>query len=213
MSEAPYPPAWAEALFTAMLPDDRAESESGDLLEVYRDEQVGSRGQRAADWWYVRQVIVLFVRTYGFWVAAVIALFVASDLGNYFRQRGHLPYMPFVFMAVIFVASLHGGWRTKRMTGGMFVGVSTAALLWLFMTAWWLMTWYRALEAQEADPYWIQAWHYSGRPGESFAHWLFVDNIGATLVSFFLLLAGGSGFGIVGGLAGAAAARRRRLTP
>ena len=40
MSGALNPPAWAEWVFMALLPADRAECESGDLLEVYRERQL-----------------------------------------------------------------------------------------------------------------------------------------------------------------------------
>jgi hypothetical protein len=208
---APNPPAWAESAFMAMLPADRAESESGDLLEEYRDEQLPARGRVGADRWFIRQVIVVFARTYGFWIAAAVALFVVGDIAN--TRRVAVPGLggPIVLVVVIFAASLHGGWRTKRMEGGLFAGYATASLLWLFMATWWMTTWYPFILTQQVDPYWIKAWHSRGAPGESFAHWIFIDNAGATIVSGVLLAACGSGFGIAGGLAGAAARRLRRV--
>ena len=55
MRDAMQPPDWAEALLLAILPADRAEAVSGDLLEVYRDEQLPARGRGGADRWYVRR--------------------------------------------------------------------------------------------------------------------------------------------------------------
>ena len=88
------------------------------------------------------------------------------------------------------------------MTGGMFSGVATSGLLWLFMATWWMTTWYPFLPTQSVDPYWIQAWHFSAAPGETFAHWIFWDNVGATIMGDVVLSAGGSGLGLAGGLWG-----------
>jgi hypothetical protein len=49
------PPPWAERVLVALLPAERAESDSGDLLEAYRDEQLPARGVAGADRWYIRR--------------------------------------------------------------------------------------------------------------------------------------------------------------
>lgn len=208
--QAPSPPDWAESIFMAMLPADRAETESGDLLEAYRDEELPVRGRAAADLWYVRQVIVAFARYYWYWLAALIALFIMGDVAHTIRPAVHKGGGPIVLIGVIFAASLHGGWRTERIGGGLFAGAATSALLWLFMAAWWLTTWYPFLLTQQVDPYWIQAWHSSAAPHESFAHWIFLDNVGATIISGFVLSASGAVVGLAGGFGGAAARRWRR---
>ena len=92
----------------------------------------------------------------------------------------------------------------------MFSGVATSGLLWLFMATWWMTTWYPFLPTQSVDPYWIQAWHFSAAPGETFAHWIFWDNVGATIMGDVVLSAGGSGLGLAGGLLGAGARTVRR---
>jgi hypothetical protein len=211
MKDAPNPPGWAESLFVALLPIDRSECESGDLLEAYRDQQVPFRGRAAADWWYVRQVIAVFARSYGFWLAALVSLFVAGDLANTYRLVPHAAATPLALFFLILVASAHGGWRTGRTTGGMFAGVALSGLLWLSMATWWMATWYLFIPAQQADPFWIHAWHFSEAPGETFAHWIFWDNIGATIMSGLALGAGGSAIGLAGGLTGATARRVRRV--
>jgi hypothetical protein len=53
-------PRWAEALLFAILPADDVKSVTGDLHEVYRDEQLPSRGRAGADRWYVQQVALAF---------------------------------------------------------------------------------------------------------------------------------------------------------
>jgi hypothetical protein len=97
------------------------------------------------------------------------------------------------------------------MAGGLCAGVATSALLWLFMAAWWMTTWYPFLLTQQVDPYWIKAWRYSGAPGESFAHWIFWDNVGTTIISGFVLSASGAAAGLAGGFGGAAARKLRQV--
>ncbi len=210
MSDAPNPPSWAEAVLMALLPADRAECESGDLLEVYRDQQVPARGRAAADWWYVRQVAAVFLRSYWYWLAALVALFVMSDVANTYRMAVPSRGAPLVLLGLIFAASGHAGWRTGRTAGGMFAGIATSGLLWLFMATWWMTIWYPFLATQSIDPYWIRAWHFSAAPGETFAHWIFWDNVGATIISGVVLTAAGSGLGLAGGLLGTTARTLRR---
>jgi hypothetical protein len=50
----------------------------------------------------------------------------------------------------------------------------------------------------------------SAAPHESFARWIFLDNVGATIISGFVLNASGVVVGLAGGL-GAAARRWRRV--
>ena len=206
----PNPPDWAERAFMAMLPPTEAETESGDLLEVYRDEQVPVRGRAAADRWYVRQVIVAFVRNYGLWLAALVALFVMQDVANTRSPSRPSLGSPAVLIGVILIASLHGGWRTRRWEGGLFAGTAMSLLLWLFMATWWMTAWYPFLLTHQVGPHWIQRWQASAAPGESFAHWIVMDNAGAAFVSFFVLNASGVAAGIAGGLGGAAARQLRR---
>jgi hypothetical protein len=46
---------------------------------------------------------------------------------------------------------------------------------------------------QQANPYWVQAWHWSiahhhGAPNETFVHWLYWDNVGALFIASIVLL-------------------------
>jgi hypothetical protein len=51
------PPRWADALLRVSLNAQEAETESGDLLEAYRDSIYPTRGRWHADLWFMRQVI------------------------------------------------------------------------------------------------------------------------------------------------------------
>jgi hypothetical protein len=215
--KAMSPPPWAEWVLVALLPAERAESESGDLLEAYRDEQLPARGRAAADWWYIRQVALVFAHGYWFWLVGLIALFVISDVSNAYRfapwGRSGLParVLPLAAMCLIFGASVRGGWRSLRMSSGLLTGAATSTLLWLFMAAWWMTTWYPFALVQQMEPYWIDAWRSSAAPGETFLHWIFWDNVGATIMSGMVLNAAGLGLGLAGGVAGAAARKRSSL--
>jgi hypothetical protein len=57
-----HPPSWAEGLLRVFLETDEAETESGDLLEAYRDSIRPQRGRFRADLWFVLQVAGYIVR-------------------------------------------------------------------------------------------------------------------------------------------------------
>ena len=74
------PPRWAEMLLRFLLPPGTAETESGDLLEAYRDSVYPRLGSWRADLWFVRQVAgyILRIRTtcLGNWILAGLMLCV-----------------------------------------------------------------------------------------------------------------------------------------
>lgn len=76
------PPLWADALLRTCLSPPEAETESGDLLEAYRDSIYPARGRWRADLWYVRQVVGYVLRAKGMglrnWLLAGLALCVLT---------------------------------------------------------------------------------------------------------------------------------------
>ena len=60
---------------------------------------------------------------------------------------------------------------------------------------------------QQGEPYWISAWHSSAAPGETFTHWIFWDNVGATIMSALALSMSGVLAGLIGGVVGSIARR------
>ncbi len=186
-------PSWS-----AIVPSGDAESVSGDLLEAYRDEQLPARGRTGASRWYMRQVARAFARSAWMWIVPLVALFVFADVANVWRTPT-ASGVPFVGLALIAGAALRSGWRTRRVGGGLLAGAGTAATLWICMAVWWMGTWYPAAFIQQADPYWINAWHYGAAPGESFLHWIFWDNVGAIVMSGIALNAAGVVIGLTGG--------------
>jgi uncharacterized protein (TIGR03435 family) len=76
-----HPPRWAEATLRMCLPSDQAETESGDLLEAYRDSIYPARGRWRADLWFVRQVAGYMLRSgpkLRNWLLAGLALCVLT---------------------------------------------------------------------------------------------------------------------------------------
>jgi hypothetical protein len=59
------PPRWADALLRISLNPQEAETESGDLLEAYRDSIYPLRGRWRANLWYVRQILGYVLRARG----------------------------------------------------------------------------------------------------------------------------------------------------
>jgi hypothetical protein len=67
------PPEWADGLLRLFLEPDQAETESGDLLEAYRDSIRPQRGRWRADFWFVRQVVGYIVRAKAISVRSCLA--------------------------------------------------------------------------------------------------------------------------------------------
>ncbi len=139
MRDATRPPVWAEALLLALLPADRAQSVSGDLLEAYRDEQLPTRGRAGANRWYVRQIGGRLVRTCAPWLALVVVVFAinrALAIGRvYTPLQAALAYL--TELGIIVAAGVYSGWRTGRLLGGVpicagvMLGYSLANAAWL----------------------------------------------------------------------------------
>src|ERR1700680_693073 len=71
------PPSWAELALRAFLSERDFESASGDLLEEYRENIYGNRGQLRADVWYVAQVFGFAWRHAGVWAVIFAVAFLA----------------------------------------------------------------------------------------------------------------------------------------
>jgi len=76
--EIARPPRWADALLRTCLSAEEAETQSGDLLEAYRDSILPRRGRLSADLWFARQVAGYMWRARGMgrrnWMLAGLAL-------------------------------------------------------------------------------------------------------------------------------------------
>ena len=216
MSELPIPPAWADPVLRALIPRDRADDVTGDLLETFRDTPQLRRSTLAGELWYGRQVVGLFVRAYWFFPLILAATFAANDVSNTFRAVNGAPRMPDVLgvaiVSVFLAAGFWGGWRTRRVVGGIAAATGTHALTWAWMTAWWTVTTYPFALSQQSQPYWIEAWRSSSQHGESFLHWIVFDNVGAVILGGSMLLLVSLMLGAIGGGAATGLRRVRRST-
>jgi hypothetical protein len=122
------PPRWAEALFRALLTERDREPVSGDLLEQYRDSVQPTRGPRAVDRWYLRQVV-----GYAWQQHRLVAglLLLACYLGTwtplFVVPRDPFAYAPGVMLALLAATSLAlpalvvfaAGFRVARQSGSI----------------------------------------------------------------------------------------------
>ncbi len=121
----PRPPRWAEALMGTLVPIERKESITGDLLEEYRQAVVPRRGRVRADLWYGRQIAralwaliaMLFVAALTVSIAREVLdeLVPASPAGNYQLRAAVLTW---AMIACCFSAGAWTGWRTGRAAAG-----------------------------------------------------------------------------------------------
>lgn len=89
------PPRWADVLLRTCLNTEEAETESGDLLEAYRDSICPARGRWRADFWYVRQVVGYVLRARGMvlrnWLLLGLTLCVLTIVVDVLLFPGLLP--------------------------------------------------------------------------------------------------------------------------
>ena len=207
------PPLWAEPLLRAVLPPDRRDDVTGDLLETFRETPRLSTRPIAAEMWYARQLAGRFLRTYWMFPALLTVVFITNDLSNTFRDvsgtRGP-DVLGLALATLLLSAGIYGGWRTRLVRGGIAASVGTHAFTWMCMMLWWAVTTYPFALSQQQNPYWIHAWRSSSQPGETFMHWIVWDNVGAVLLGGSMLLLFALALGVVGGTAGSVLKGRRR---
>ena len=130
----------------------------------------------------------------------------SADVVNTFRDsKGQsiadvyrFPGSSFAFGVPLFAAGVYGSLRTASWRGGVLAAIGTYAFTWFFMSLWFNVTLYPFAQYQQVNPYWIQAWHYSDAPGETFLHWIFWDNVGALIIFSMVMCAISSICGVVG---------------
>jgi len=210
------PPALPHALLPLLVRVDAREAVCGDLLEEYREARVPALGRRRADLWYWRQVAGVWLRAY-WWLAVPFALVLGiHDLFNSFRAPSgasyldglpalvRVPISPLAGVGVFALAGACGSWRTRQWEGGLVAALGTFCVTWLFMLVWWNATFYPFAQAQQSNPYWIEAWQWSthrAHSDDTFFRWIFWDNVGSLLIGGIAMLTmsvvcGGLGSGV-----------------
>jgi len=121
------PPEWAEIALRMSLKRVDRESVSGDLLEEYRASIVPARGERAADVWYVRQVVGFVWRATWFWAVLFSGAFVVRQEWDLF-----VPTHDFVFrselttwtaVALLAATAFWIAWRSGSFAAGIVMTV------------------------------------------------------------------------------------------
>jgi hypothetical protein len=162
----------------------------------------------------MRQVVGVFLRAYWVFPLALVAVLITNDLFNTFRDANGRSLAPNLLgpalLPLFFFGGLVGGWRTRRVAGGIAASVGSHVCAWVVMKLWWIGTTYPFALSQQHNPYWVQAWQGSASPGESFMHWIVWDNIGAIVLGGSALLVVSALLGAVGGAIGSGLGRRRR---
>lgn len=130
------PPRWADALLRAMLSADARESVSGDLLEEYRDAILPTRGQGAADHWYVRQVAGYLWRSTRWWSLGFAGALLARTSLDALVPTTDFSTRSLVSTAYA-VALLASGaywmsWRCRSIRAGVIAAVATSLLAAVF---------------------------------------------------------------------------------
>lgn len=130
------PPRWAEALLRIVLPRRDRETVSGDLLEEYREHVAPTRGVRAADRWYVRQVAGFVWRAQLGWAIALSVVFVGRTAWDWlipttdFHVRAQIA--TYASASVLFVAGAVAGWRSQSVAAGAIAGAAVAIIAAVF---------------------------------------------------------------------------------
>jgi hypothetical protein len=207
MTSAARAPFWVEPLLRSLLPPDRVDDVMGDLLEASRERP---HGAVAAQSGWARYVAGLFLRTFWPFPVLLAAIGVAADLFNTFGQiHPNSPLHGVPLFTIFGAAGLYGGFRSRRAFGGVVAAVGTHLTSWSIMTFWWAATTYPFAFRQQQSAYWIDAWHWSAAPGESFMQWIVWDNVGAVVLGGSALLLLSLVLGLAGGITGSRLGRRR----
>ena len=132
MTGNPMPPAWAEALLRGVLAPESVESVSGDLLEEYRDSVHPLRGRRAANAWYVRQVLGFVSHAaQPSAMAFAGATFATGPLEWLvpFPNPDARSVVPLLICAgILLVPGYRAGSRTGSIVAGLAIGVTATAI-------------------------------------------------------------------------------------
>jgi len=177
------PPRWAHALLELLVRPSDVESIPGDLLEEYREVKRPLLGQRGADAWYIAQTFSVLWRVVWPCVVAIVVLRILS----FPLPRGWNPSLvptpgASVLDAAIFVwAGYYGSQRSGRLSTGIVTATVTSVIGFTTFFVYAAITRPTLLLAPFGNPF--------------------------IFVIMAILLAIAMTFGIVAGMAGAAAGR------
>jgi hypothetical protein len=134
---------------------DEAETETGDLLEAYRDSIYPNRGRRRANFWYVRQVAGYVLRASAGW-GAIFA--VVWGIGPFRMLLAQNPWYrgdvePKAIAAMVFLLAARRTWRTERIQSGVLMAIGIAAVgspIWIGFTMFQAAMWDASMTAVQS---------------------------------------------------------------
>jgi len=133
-TDATSPPQWAQTLLGWMLPVDREECVSGDLLEEYRESRLPVHGRFRADVWYFGQLGGFLWRLAGvFALAECLAMLVRTLADTYSPPTGDHPYQlrsaitTWTAVSIHASAGFYGAFRTARIRTGVIAALAAHA--------------------------------------------------------------------------------------
>jgi hypothetical protein len=130
------PPQRAEAILRMFLRPDEAETESGDLLEAYRDSIYRDRGRWRADLWYMRQVAGYILRASARWGLLLGVVWVVGPFRMLLAQTDWFPsgIEQKAIATMVFFLAARRAWRSEQVRAGVLLAVGIAvagSVMWL----------------------------------------------------------------------------------
>ena len=126
------PPRWAEVLLRSILPASAFEVVAGDLLEEYRESRHPVLGGRAADAWYVKQVVGFVARGALPWGVLLGAAIVVRNALDWFLPpldfHTRAAVSTYFAMCLLLVVGFRAAWRSSSWLAGTVAGVATAGI-------------------------------------------------------------------------------------
>jgi hypothetical protein len=111
------------------------QTESGDLLEAYRDSVYPARGRGRADLWFVRQVAGYVVRSSAGWGVLFGLLWVIGPFRMLVHMDGFADLEQKVIATMVFLLAARRAWRSEQIRAGILWALSAAvvgSLIWIF---------------------------------------------------------------------------------
>ncbi len=111
------PPRLAEALLGSLLKRNTRDSILGDLMEQYVARVFSARGPRAANRWYVGQVLRIVFRTQAPWTALLATTLVARTALDWVSPTTDFELRAAVTTALVVLTVSAAGFAAGRLTG------------------------------------------------------------------------------------------------
>lgn len=122
------PPAWAQSLLGLITPPRHRDAVAGDLLEEYHDVRLPAHGRRAADAWYIEQVVCGLWRAARWWGLGLAALILVRDAldiyvptPDYYIRSVWTTYSA---ISIYAACGVRAGWYYGRALSGTVIGLA-----------------------------------------------------------------------------------------